>query len=175
MTPWQVRRSASLVYHTLAYKDTLSEYVYFFSRLVSTAWGLNKCFDVLVRSEDLPDLTRTQIWLNDSNRKMWNIARVPRTNCDIFATRPQPSSPDARSVVVLIHDFLYTVEVYDESGKPHVPAIIEQRLWSCIRDVENRLASGEQAKPVGILTTDDRDRWAEVRVLFGERKVPSWL
>ena len=63
---------------------------------------------------------------------------------------------------MLIHDFFYAVEVYDEFHNPRDPAIIERRLWSCVRDVEGRLASGERAKPVGILTTDDRDQWAEV-------------
>lgn len=63
---------------------------------------------------------------------------------------------------MLIHDFFYVVEAYDESRKPHPPGIIEGRLWSCVRDIERRLASGERAKPIGILSTDDRDRWAEV-------------
>jgi len=101
---------------------------------------------------------------------MWNIARVPRPNCDILTTKPQLSSPDARSIVVLIHDFFYVVEVYDESRKPHSPGLIEWRLWSCVRDVERRLALGERAKPIGILGTDDRDLWAEVRFLSGDQK-----
>jgi len=103
---------------------------------------------------------------------MWNIARVPRQNCDVLTTKPHPSSPDARSIVALIHDFFYVVEVYDESRKPHSPGVIERRLWSCVRDVERRLASGERAKPVGVLSTDDRDQWAEVRFLPGYQKTP---
>ena len=63
---------------------------------------------------------------------------------------------------MLIHDFFYVVEVYDDSRKPNSPGVIERRLWSCVRDVERRLASGERAKPIGILSTDHRDRWAEV-------------
>lgn len=122
-----------------------------------------------IRSEDLPGLTKTQVWLNNSNRKMWNIARVPRPGCDVLTEKPQLSSSEARSIVVLIHDFFYSVEVYDEFRKPHDPAIIEQRLWSCARDVERRLALGERAKPIGILTTDDRDRWAEVRFPRGDQ------
>ena len=130
-----------------------------------------KCADCPGRSESLPELTKTQVWLNNSNNKMWNIARVPRPKCDVLTTKPHLSSPDARSIVVLIHDFFYVVEVYDQSHKPHSPAIIERRLWSCVRDVERRLTSGERAKPVGILGTDDRDRWAEVRFLLGDQKV----
>ena len=73
---------------------------------------------------------------------------------------------------MLIHDFYYVVEVYDESRKLHSPGLIERRLWSCVRDVERRLAVGERAKPVGILSTDDRDRWAEVRLLPGYQETP---
>lgn len=127
--------------------------------------------DDLIRSDALPELTKTQVWLNDSNNKMWNIARVPRLKCDVLTTKPDLSSPDARSIVVLIHDFFYAVEVYDESRKPHSPGIIERRLWSCVRDVERRLVSGERAKPIGILSTDNRDRWSEVRFLLGDRNI----
>lgn len=88
---------------------------------------------------------------------------MPRPDCDVLTAKPHLSSPDARSIIVLIHDFFYVVEVYDESCKAHSPGVIERRLWSCVRDVKRRLASGERAKPIGILTTDDRDRWAEVR------------
>ena len=70
---------------------------------------------------------------------------------------------------MLIHDFFYVVEVYGESRKPHSPGTIERRLWSCVRDVKRRLASGERAKPIGILSTDNRDQWAEVRSLLVAR------
>jgi len=130
-----------------------------------------KFVDGIIRSEDLPELTKSQIWLNDSNRKMWNIARVPYPHCDVLTEKPDPSSQDARSIVVLIHDFFYAVEVYDESCKPHSPGVIERRLWSCVRDVEKKLASGKQARSVGILTTDHRDRWAEVRFLLCDRMI----
>jgi hypothetical protein len=120
------------------------------------------------RNEDLPELTKTQAWLGRSSSKMWNIARVPYPTCDVLTTKPHPSSPDARSIVVLIHDFFYLVEVQDESCKLHSPGVIERRLWSCVRDVERRLASGEQAKPIGILSTDDRDRWTKVGFLLSD-------
>jgi hypothetical protein len=139
-----------------------------FSNLYLRRRNITKGVDRLIRNEDLPGLTKTQVWLNDSNRKMWNVARVPRPNCDVLTTQPQPSSPDARSIVVLIHDFFYAVEVYSESRKPHTPAAIERQLWSCVRDVQRKLSSGERAKPIGILTTDDRDRWAKVRFLLSD-------
>lgn len=171
-----------MVYHHGRSAEVLRSYTIPLSiRIPSQSMSLYLliCFlggvDDLVRSEDLPNLTKTQVWLNNSNRKMWNIARVPRPSCDILTEKPQLSSLDARSVVVLIHDFFYAIEVYDESDKPHDPAIIERRLWSCVRDVERRLTLGERAKPIGILTTDNRDLWAEVRSALGDQKALTIL
>ena len=84
------------------------------------------------------------MWLNNVNRKVWNIARVPRPNCDVPIAKPQLSSPDARSIIVLIRDFFYVAGVYDESCKPHPPELLN----GC--GVERRLASGERAKPLGL-------------------------
>ena len=41
LSPWQIRRSASLVYHALAYKDVTSEYVCL-SEFVSGVGGLRE-------------------------------------------------------------------------------------------------------------------------------------
>jgi hypothetical protein len=42
------------------------------------------------------------------------------------------------------------------------PVELERRLSSVARDAAQRLASGERAVPVGVLSSDGRDRWAEV-------------
>lgn len=39
---------------------------------------------------------------------------------------------------------------------------LENRLREVARDVERRLEAGERAVPVGVLSADGRDRWAEV-------------
>jgi hypothetical protein len=44
------------------------------------------------------------------------------------------------------------------------PAELERRLRCVARDAALRLASGEKAVPVGVLTSDQRDRWAQVRI-----------
>jgi carnitine O-acetyltransferase len=44
------------------------------------------------------------------------------------------------------------------------PGEIEARFRAIVLDVESRLANGEKAFPVGVLSADERDRWAEVCV-----------
>jgi hypothetical protein len=46
------------------------------------------------------------------------------------------------------------------------PAELERRLRCVARDAAKRLASGEKAIPVGVLSSDGRDRWAEVCTVF---------
>jgi hypothetical protein len=54
------------------------------------------------------------------------------------------------------------VEVYDETWKKINASDLERRLFACVRDVESKLSEGEMPFKVGILTADDRDRWAQV-------------
>ena len=46
------------------------------------------------------------------------------------------------------------------------PREIETRIRAVVLDVEQRLASGERALSVGVLSADDRDAWAAVRVVY---------
>jgi len=43
------------------------------------------------------------------------------------------------------------------------PKEIEARIRAVILDVEERLAHGERAFPIGVLSGDNRDCWADVR------------
>lgn len=42
------------------------------------------------------------------------------------------------------------------------PSEIEARICAVVVDVEQRLSNGETAVPIGILSADGRDQWAEV-------------
>jgi carnitine O-acetyltransferase len=48
------------------------------------------------------------------------------------------------------------------SPKRIPPAELERRLRCVARDAAQRLAGGEKAVPIGVLSSDGRDRWAEV-------------
>ena len=58
---------------------------------------------------------------------------------------------------MMASNWTYAVEVIDANGGIASPALLEQRLLAVVEDVRSRLARGERAVPVGVLTTDDRD------------------
>ena len=62
-------------------------------------------------------------------------------------------------------DWMYAIEVLAADGSPLAPSEIEKKLHAIVVDVESRRARGECAVPIGVLTTDDRDRWADVRLI----------
>jgi carnitine O-acetyltransferase len=73
----------------------------------------------------------------------------------------------------MIHDWCYSVVVYhppssnnpNRPGELLSPGEIEARLRAVVIDVESRLSNGEKALPVGVLSSDERDRWARVSLL----------
>ncbi|KZT00792.1 acyltransferase ChoActase/COT/CPT [Laetiporus sulphureus 93-53] len=136
-TDWQVRRASWLVHRILEWKARLE------------------------RQDCHSDNTRAGIWLRDTAGKMFNIARLPRPGSDTLSSFPTPGDHDARKLIVHAYDWLYAIEVLDENMQSLPPALIERRLKAIVADVERRLARGERAVPVSVLTTDERDRWTE--------------
>ncbi|KAF9451885.1 acyltransferase ChoActase/COT/CPT [Macrolepiota fuliginosa MF-IS2] len=137
-TTWQLRRAAWLVHRTLEFKDRLAT------------------------QELHPETTRTGIWLRESTSKMFNVARIPQPHCDTLSQPPpKPHSLHARSLLVMFHNFCYTIPIYSPSGELALPRDIYRRLRSIIADVDGRLKSGEKAFPIGVLSADNRDTWAK--------------
>ena len=71
-----------------------------------------------------------------------------------------------------MHKWFYAVEVLDESLNMLSIDEIERRLNSVVADVGARIALGETAVPVALLSADERDRWAEVRTQTLSRSAP---
>lgn len=123
------------------------------------------------RQELHPETTRTGVWLRDNVSKMFNIARIPKLGCDTLSQRC--ADDNSGKVLVMVHDWCYTVDVYEPESKSLVgdnpstrtllpPKTIESRLRQIVYDAHERLLRGEQAVPVGLLSSDDRDIWAKV-------------
>lgn len=108
------------------------------------------------------------IWLRESTSKMFNIARIPKPYCDIFSSPPPPSSPQSLNLLIMVHNWCYTIPVYHPPNHTTSlsqlmkPSEIEARICAVVVDVEQRLSNGETAVPIGILSADGRDQWAEV-------------
>jgi carnitine O-acetyltransferase len=155
-TTWQLRRAAWLIYRTLEFKDNLHTYVPLILFVILSLTYSSQ--------EPLDEMTRTGIWLRESTSKMFNIARIPQPSCDVLSTPPrEPHSLAARSILVMFHNFCYTIPVYSPTGDPASPREIYRKLQKVVGDVDERVKSGEQAFPIGILSADDRGIWANVR------------
>ncbi|KAF8969174.1 acyltransferase ChoActase/COT/CPT [Flammula alnicola] len=144
-TFWQLRRSAWLIYRMLQFKDNVAQ------------------------EEKNSEATASGSWLLENTSKMFNIARIPELLCDTISEPPTPSSRSARSIHLMIHDWCYSVVVYHPPSsmnplaplKLHSPGEIEARLRAVVLDVEARLENREKPLPVGVLSADERDRWAK--------------
>ncbi|TFY83219.1 hypothetical protein EWM64_g789 [Hericium alpestre] len=92
---------------------------------------------------------------------MYGVCRIPQVGCDTISAPPPSSAPDAHQIIILVYDWLYAVEVYDKAWNLIAPQELENRLRRVAADVTYRQKCGERAIPVGVLSADDRDSWAE--------------
>ncbi|KAI0367761.1 acyltransferase ChoActase/COT/CPT [Pilatotrama ljubarskyi] len=136
-TPWQIRRAAWLVHRIVDFKAQLE------------------------RQEVYPDTTRTGLWFRHAALQVFNACRVPQRDCDRFSSIPTLADADARKVLLMLNDWMYAVEVMASDRSPLPAALIEDRLRAAVADAEARRRKGERAVPVSVLTTNDRDRWAD--------------
>ncbi|CDO73718.1 hypothetical protein BN946_scf185015.g46 [Trametes cinnabarina] len=61
----------------------------------------------------------------------------------------------------MVAGWTYALEVVALDGTPLAPGLIERRLRAVVSDAMFRRARGEIPVDLSILTTDDRDRWAD--------------
>ncbi|KIM64248.1 hypothetical protein SCLCIDRAFT_115593 [Scleroderma citrinum Foug A] len=137
-TPWQIRRAASLVHGVVDFKYR-------------------------VQSQELyPDTTRVGIWLRRCTSVVFNTCRIPQRGCDTLAPPAAHTSPWTSNIVVMAHDFFYTLRVVEaKNGTPLGVDEIERGIRCIILDVLRRRRKGETAVRVGVLSSDDRDEWAK--------------
>ncbi|KAG9104066.1 hypothetical protein FRC06_005766 [Ceratobasidium sp. 370] len=92
---------------------------------------------------------------------LFNLTRIPKPDCDMLNAKP--SEKNGRHIHVMLNDWSYSIQVYDGAGRNIGVKEIERRLWEVVKDVQSREERGERAKRVGILTADERTRWAQNR------------
>lgn len=83
----------------------------------------------------------------------------------MLAPKPCQKSLAARSFLLSICDWFYLIEAIDEEMNQISVKQFEDRIAGAVMDVARRLERGEVAVPIGVLTADDRDTWAEVSVV----------
>ncbi|KAJ8072374.1 hypothetical protein PM082_015933 [Marasmius tenuissimus] len=134
-TEWQMKRAAWLVHRTLGFRD---------------------------KQETYPDATRTGIWLRENVMKLFNLARIPKPNCDTLSRIIPLSDPGAQNIIVTVNNWFYSLKVYETRSTDEGPilcqsGIILSRLQAIVHDAVTRSVPGP---PIGVLSSDDRDVWA---------------
>ena len=85
---------------------------------------------------------------------MFNSTRIPVAGCD------KVCQTQAYHIVLFIQDHLYSIDVYGEHQVLLSPAQILRRIQGCVVDAQKR----GPAPPVSLLTADNREAWAKVRI-----------
>ncbi|KAL1921469.1 uncharacterized protein VTP21DRAFT_11185 [Calcarisporiella thermophila] len=133
-TPYQIRRAARCVMRMIDFKEMIDSQTLPAERLRD---GAPICMHQY-----------TQVF---------GFTRIPQHDCDTLVHAPHPHP--ARHIIVLVHNRIYRVNVYDENGRPLSDGEVEKQMWAAVRDAEQR---GE-CVPVPLFTSDHRDEWTKNR------------
>ncbi|KAJ1552943.1 hypothetical protein HK405_009475 [Cladochytrium tenue] len=109
--------------------------------------------DWQVRGRLPPERTKAGPVCMDQTRHIFGVCRVPRPGCDVNAGGFPCSS---RHIIVLAREQIYAVDVLGSAGERLPLDVIERAV------VDDVLKSSDVQPPIGILTTEHRDTWAEV-------------
>ena len=92
---------------------------------------------------------------------MFNVCRVPDHPRD-HLIKAGPGSPFHKRVIILLLDWVYSIDAYDDGAKNVGYIELENRIRDVVVDVEKRLLYPERTCPVCVLTAGTRNQWAEV-------------
>ena len=79
------------------------------------------------RQELYPETTYTGLWMRDTVPRMFNVCRVPQIVCDRLS-KAQASSPAGKKVLVTLHDWIYSMNVYDSGDTSLGHVELEKRI-----------------------------------------------
>ncbi|XP_076455057.1 carnitine O-acetyltransferase-like [Babylonia areolata] len=88
--------------------------------------------------------------------QIFSACRVPGPKKDTHVIFPSTSHGPPRHITVMHNNHIFSVEVYGSKGRP----LTIDQLYNQLKEVTN--LSQSRAPPVGLLTSLDRDTWAEV-------------
>uniref|UniRef100_A0A7S0MJU4 Choline/carnitine acyltransferase domain-containing protein n=1 Tax=Cryptomonas curvata TaxID=233186 RepID=A0A7S0MJU4_9CRYP len=88
---------------------------------------------------------------------IFNSCRVPGVEKDHYVTYDPLSN---KHIVVLCRGHVYSFNVISEDGTPLSTVALQTAFEAVLADARTL---GDNAHPIGILTSDVRDRWAEAR------------
>ncbi|KHJ94411.1 hypothetical protein OESDEN_05661 [Oesophagostomum dentatum] len=87
---------------------------------------------------------------------MFGTTRIPRKGCDELRYG-HTNENQARHIVVIHNGHVFKMPVLNSAGQPLSVSALKNLLQEVIRKSPEK-----QAHPVGIVSSDKRDRWAEI-------------
>lgn len=143
--------SYSYIFDSFPHKATQSERAADLARAFITQM-------ILIQKEQYPpDEIRGVPQCMSSYKNMFGTCRIPAKPDDyLVAAKPE----DARHIVVACKNLFYALKVVDSNGEPLSRDSIEAGLRSIQEDAANKVGT---QPAVGILTTQHRDTWTDVR------------
>ncbi|KAI3653874.1 hypothetical protein MP228_001821 [Amoeboaphelidium protococcarum] len=124
-------------------------------------------FKETVEMEEMPPETlgKRQIPLCMNQYTMqFQVTRIPNRGCDIIKHQ-FPST--AKHIIVMIRDFIFKVNVIGPDGERLSNGQIFHQLENCVDQVV-QAGTENNAAQVGILTSQDRWVWSDVRLVLGK-------
>ncbi|KAI9225849.1 MAG: acyltransferase ChoActase/COT/CPT [Piptocephalis tieghemiana] len=107
-----------------------------------------------------PEDIRGQPLCMDQYRKQLGGSRIAQPGADTLYN-PYPTT--SRHIVVMCEDTAFEVPVYSEKGERLSTESIERQLDQVVKMTEKETSSDLKTPFPGILTTENRDVWAEAR------------
>lgn len=98
-------------------------------------------------------------WFRGPALSLFGTTRIPHANCDSLVNR---ATKGPKWVHVMFREWSYRIRVSTEDGRRTPVSQLEQGLNDAVADVARRESNNEACVPLGRLTADHRDTWANV-------------
>ncbi|KAJ2544240.1 hypothetical protein EV175_005908, partial [Coemansia sp. RSA 1933] len=92
------------------------------------------------------------------------MTRIPRPGCDEL--RQTNLSVASRTIIIIVDDQIYALEVYDTTGHRKHDGDLETELYAIVYDVVARRTNNDLDPPISVLTAGHRDRWSVAYALL---------
>eukprot|EP01114_Cavostelium_apophysatum_P012374 TRINITY_DN2756_c0_g1_i3.p1 TRINITY_DN2756_c0_g1~~TRINITY_DN2756_c0_g1_i3.p1 ORF type:complete len:650 (-),score=175.26 TRINITY_DN2756_c0_g1_i3:34-1983(-) len=123
-------------------------------RAASTVVGMLQTFQKIKQHALEPDMDKEGAYDMQQYLRLFGHARIPKWRRDQIATYP-----DSRHMIVMSKNQFFAVDVLDASGNVIPEADIQANLSHILKQT----ASTQNEPPVGVLTAEERNRWAAAR------------
>ncbi|KAJ1726080.1 hypothetical protein LPJ72_006456, partial [Coemansia sp. Benny D160-2] len=92
------------------------------------------------------------------------MTRIPRPECDEL--HQTALSVNSHTVIVVVDDQIYSVDVYDSAGRRKHDGDLEAELGAVVADVTYRRIHGDLDPAVTVLTAGHRDCWSDAYAIL---------